>query len=514
MNTITSIFEQAQLSEAAYANFWDAQLFQPLALPEDIKAALLAEQFSEAQAADFVAHWKVVDHVPDLGSGFSATIFEHLDKSGNGTGQFNLAIRGSRQPVDFAADVALIADQGIAVAQLVDLYNFWQRAQAPAGSRYTAAVLASGDSVNYVDSSHLSDVEMRTGSGAFTAAPSSINVSGHSLGGHLAMAFTRLFPDIDANAISVNGLGFKTENNTVNNLFAALNGGSQFDASQIQNVYGINGPEFAAQNTFLLQQVGAYDGIFIESAGLDTHGGHSSSQMTDSLAVYNLFAIIDPSLNVETITDILQAMPVDSDNTLEAALAAVGGVYGQTYPVTETDRNGLYVNLYDLQASLPGQATITSLTDTSTISLQNQATNLAYLYALLNLNPFVIEGVNYNNLNVDGYLDKQTYSEQFIEDRAAFLYYSMPDNTNPDPIRYEQRGENGVAPFVVTDNQQSSSPSNYIFGTKEHDGITGDQNEDHLYGMDFTSWKPTVFQNKKTPLTTISEDVKVTALYF
>jgi len=79
MNTITSIFDQALLTEAAYANFWDAQLSQTLTLPIDVKAALEAEGFSDVQASDFVTHWKVVDHIPDTDSGFSATVFERID---------------------------------------------------------------------------------------------------------------------------------------------------------------------------------------------------------------------------------------------------------------------------------------------------------------------------------------------------------------------------------------------------------------------------------------------------
>jgi len=71
MNTVTSIFEQAQLAEAAYANLWDAGLSQPITLKEDVKAALIAEKFSAAQVSEFVNNWQVVDHVPDLNSGNS-----------------------------------------------------------------------------------------------------------------------------------------------------------------------------------------------------------------------------------------------------------------------------------------------------------------------------------------------------------------------------------------------------------------------------------------------------------
>ncbi len=40
-----------------------------------------------------------------------------------------------------------------------------------------------------------------------TAGFSSVSVDGHSLGGHLAMAFSRLFPDVTKSATAVNGLG-------------------------------------------------------------------------------------------------------------------------------------------------------------------------------------------------------------------------------------------------------------------------------------------------------------------
>jgi len=68
MNTITSIFEQAQLAEAAYADFSNPNISH--------LAALQAEKFSSAQATEFLNNWRVVDHVPNLNSGFTATLFD------------------------------------------------------------------------------------------------------------------------------------------------------------------------------------------------------------------------------------------------------------------------------------------------------------------------------------------------------------------------------------------------------------------------------------------------------
>lgn len=296
MNTITSLFEQAQLAEAAYAKFINS-VGGLITTGDELKAALIASGFSQspndptqsAQATEFVKQWRVVDHIPDTASGFSATLFERLDASGNRTGEFNLAIRGSTFDsllLDFRADAGDIFLDGLALDQFVDLYNYWQRLSTPAQSTYTAAKLvtlqaetvalraayllspAAGlaletalraradviidnpthtvETVQFVDSSALSDINLRQGVGAFPVSLSALNVSGHSLGGHLVMAFTRLFPGINTSALAINGLGFLPTNSNVDHLFAMLGGAPGFDAARILNVFGIAGPEFAA----------------------------------------------------------------------------------------------------------------------------------------------------------------------------------------------------------------------------------------------------------------------------
>jgi len=439
VSTVTSIFEQAQLSEAAYANFWNQQTNSLITSSTQVQAALEAKTFSNAQATEFVKHWKVVDQYDNsalgglVGTGFSATVFESLDNPGH----YSLAIRGSQGVNDFLADAALIANQGVAISQLVDMYNFWQRAKTPAGSTYQAAVLepiGTGPlsnaiyisglpyKVKPVDSSLLTDPKLQTGSGSLaTAALPSIDVTGHSLGGHLAMAFTRLFPNANANAIAVNGLGFKLNNSTVNNLFAQLGGSSFFSSSAIQNVYGIGGPEFASMNNSVLQQVGAYDGIFIESASPlpPIYGGHSASQMTDSLAVYNLFAKVAPALGTDpnplrTITSILKASSNVAANSLESAVSSLGelfvgtGFTQRTGSEYNTDRNLLYTDLQSITATLPPpllsalsiKSFVTTLDNGTDIilsgsSLADSASaatpeGMAYRYALVEGNPFAV----------------------------------------------------------------------------------------------------------------------------
>jgi len=139
MSTIQDLFQQAQLAEAAYANF--------AAFPNNdvgVFNALKANDFSDKQATDFLAHWRVVSHQPNTTSGFSATVFESLDHPG----QYEFAVRGSENlfsasgAVDWlAADTSDIGGQGIALRQAIDLYNYIQSLKIPQGATYQAAYL-------------------------------------------------------------------------------------------------------------------------------------------------------------------------------------------------------------------------------------------------------------------------------------------------------------------------------------------------------------------------------------
>jgi hypothetical protein len=79
-----------------------------------------------------------VDHIPDTSTGFSATIFRNIH-----TGARTLAIRGTQPKSleDIVNDINILAEDGVATAQLIDLYNFWLRANTASGKEYTAARL-------------------------------------------------------------------------------------------------------------------------------------------------------------------------------------------------------------------------------------------------------------------------------------------------------------------------------------------------------------------------------------
>ncbi len=466
MSTIQALFQQTQLAEAAYANFFDAA-GNLVMTDAQLKTALTTadSKFSPAQATAFVTDWEVADHVPDTAAGFSATIFRNRH-----TGACTLAIRGSQATsiTDILNDVNIILNDGVAVAQLVSLYNFWQRANTALGSQYTAARISASPvdgsyTVSWVLSGQLADASQRQGSGVLTAMPATLNVTGHSLGGHLAMAFTRLFPGVSSTALVVNALGFKIGNVKADSVFSQLGGAPVFTATAIHNFYGIAGPEFAAMNNGILQQPGGFDGIYIESGGLATTGGHSSSQMTDSAAIYDLFVKVsasinttDPPVGLNKITAILNAASAIPNVTLERALDSLRHLFKDPQasiplPTATGNREQFYANLKILQdrvAAYNGALTIDSLATTSATILAGLAQGseaIAYRYALKELNPFAVTGdhglyAQHNTGVHDGKLDLYNaetglgaLTENWITDRSALLFAEMLRNTRDTP---------------------------------------------------------------------------------
>ncbi|HQW20009.1 MAG TPA: hypothetical protein PLI90_04970 [Rhodocyclaceae bacterium] len=490
------LFQQAQLAEAAYANLWDATLNKPITATDNVKTALIAAGFSKdpndatksAQADDFLLHWQVLSQytAPSnfyglTGTGFSATLFFSKD-----TGQYTFAIRGTEPgyPDLFGADFGDLVVDGLPLDQIVEMYNYWQSLTHPGhyqaaklevqlsetaalkllvGPLYTAAVAALQASGAIIDTTPLGTVVRRIvwddsatllagtplalGSAKISGTPTQLNVTGHSLGGNLAAAFTRLFPGVDANAITINGAGFPTGNlaglsgnaaSNIRNLFGNLNGAGAFDASRIQNVVG-DGPKMVSMDSqYGLVQPGKPQlEIYIEDH-LGNTVGHGAAQMTDSLAVYDLFIRLDSNLSTQTDTQALaklkplfEASSNIANTSLEQLVAAVDKLLGGSGSALPTDdRDALYTRLQAIEKKLTDKHyTLDILAAKSRDDLVALSkNNIAYRYALKELNPFAILGADYDPQNTAGQLnlfDPATgtgeMTKEYLADRAAFL---------------------------------------------------------------------------------------------
>ena len=199
MAQINNVFNQAELALAAYANLGIDSATN--------KVNLKAASFSDKQADEFIKRYPtVVTQYTDPTTSFTATVFK--DPAGNLT----LALRGTLEGRDYVTngDIALA---GTGYDQLVSMVNWWQRASNPNGQSVTQYQLKtyiggldpappagamllyqSGSTTTYLEPAASAQATGELLAAVGADADHRLDVTGHSLGGHLAMAFGSLFP--------------------------------------------------------------------------------------------------------------------------------------------------------------------------------------------------------------------------------------------------------------------------------------------------------------------------------
>ncbi len=366
-------FERIQLAEASYSLLQDVSYIDDAELTRRLLLANKGSfngEFSFAQATALVSRWGVTNHQVNTASGFSATLFANKEA----VGEMVLAIRGTEPFIqggrDLSADIGDIVLDGLALYQVIDLYNYWQYLSAPMGSSYAAARFVDFNPLLHslsdaiidlptgrvmtiergVSTSFFAGTDRALASGAASSV-TKITVTGHSLGGHLAAAFTRLFPLANADALLANGAGFVTGNSNVDRMFRLLNGATAFDAGRITNVFSEKGPEIVAQDWYL-QQGGGRHPVFSETA-IGYTFGHGVGQVTDSLAVYDLFIRLSsqirnstPTAALATLKPLFEAASAQAESSLERVVDALVNLFGLDFPPLTKgkigDREALY----------------------------------------------------------------------------------------------------------------------------------------------------------------------------
>lgn len=545
------VADMAALAEASYANLIDSSAASVMASLQD--AGFLGKPFSETQAADFVQHWSVVagGHQPNTASGFSATLFQGNAGSGDFAGQYVLAIRGTEEPgLDLAyADGGDIVLDGLAVDQIIDLYNYTQklthagtyqaakltRVTVPATSLPEDYAKAHGllflKGYNGGDGAgvYRVDTETRTDGTDLLPAGVAVHITGHSLGGHLAAAFSRLFPSLTLDATMINGAGFAdgfsliSSSFNVANLFQALDGSSSFDANKITNYIGTAAMDFVSQDWFIsLEQPGATQHVTTESFSRTNTVGHGAGQMTNTLAIMSLLGQLDQTgtLTVPEINGLMDKAANQSDETFERLVNDLSRIFD--IPIitdvnansTTVGREALFTNIIAIQNSdlfkaLVGKVKIVASPASATEAREDFSAFLSLFY----LTPFTLKANNAeaNNLLLgihqslgnhwtDDYnlsdaakQNGQTYfSDKWLADRAQFLQVIIEGNKQdreryvyvPGSNAYFKDLTTGIIFDTGNNRTSETTRDNYIFGSIDNNDITGGNKNDHLYGMD------------------------------
>ena len=423
MSSMDDYYWGALLSQAAYGDFSAADPDGDGVYENRLIAdALMKEgpgepEFTNKQADNFQERLKLVAPYYDPGTGFRAALF--LD---NTTNKYTLAIAGtetSEALLDIVfADILGIAYTGRASGQIASMFTFYDQL-------VTTGVLTTD---------------------------TRINVTGHSLGGHLATIFAIYRPLAINQVTTYNGAGTGDGDagavrvqldEILGDLQNSLSGGS-LEHERITNIYADTGPELVAGLGVLY---GSVQPVYIEDNGpLDNH---SIKYLSDALAVYRLFEQLQGDISIGTVSSILQAsVSVTAEHSsLEETLNSVARLFGQTLSWSAGDadqyRNDLYANISSLEtviAPAAGGLVVTGLVgqDASTLlALANPAVGgaIEFRYAIQELNHFAVSGdvSLYAAASVDGYLDWERFSLDYWHDRSSLLYWKTRSNT-ADPL--------------------------------------------------------------------------------
>ena len=510
-----SLYQGARLAEAAYADIPQSARGNATALRDALVNG--AAGFSVAQAEQFAEAYDFVDQYNDL-SGMSATVFR--DKQ---SGQYIVSARGTELPGDLIRDVLMadveIALTGVDKEQAYALWNYFQRLITPAGQaalQYLPEITHIGERAPII--SYSMEQTPGTGIGLLASAPS-LSFAGHSLGGNLAMTLARLvsgenavhalgavIPPLDS-VYTYNAVGFHSI--AEGGFFNRFPGATGY-FSPTYDVFDEGGPEIITNADFFLhpgQRIAVHtEGFFL------SEGTHSSSALTDSLALQSFLQTLDPTLTLSQLNTIIDGaagaengndggnQDAELDNLVAALQTLLLG--RQWNPQIATGgRQSLYVALGQLYLSTAYQSatqdggvsgvrvlSLHGLSSDALLGLMRQpgAEGQAYRLAALHLLPVALVGSNVNSsaLSSDDESAWQSHSPEYWRTRATFLSAMLQGNYAEDA------GEAGLpysAAFLDRDYTQldaigHGSTRRVTFATDAGESLTGFMAADWLFG--------------------------------
>ena len=503
--------------------------------------------------------WRILDYVPNDPVGYSGTLF------GNGN-ELVFGIRGTEPEgmqawVDLReADLHQIGYYGVAIDQLVSLVNQVLRLKAPKGASGVARIeyhvdISAPESENFLRefSAHTDTVskyhwfEVRydaIGTGGLENGQTA-TVTGHSLGGHLAAFAARLFPGSFPNAVTFNAPGYDAAVGFGTHIDLLLHPGLKWSDEFVELFAksGIVEPAVAFDTNaiYTVESENTAPGDDGEGVSSDLTGkpfspeiyiatennSHSMEQLVDALAIQSLLELLlpggaQPAQSIGIISSIVKAIsriPGDSQEVLVEKLSKLFLDDTTTLPRGEAgalliysapfdSRVPLHERILKLMEYVSGKPTLRlqSLLGMNATDLANSArSEIAYRYALVHLNPFVIAGENSlyeihnreGELNLYDSVEKVGVTGEYLSARAKMLLDQLALNVNDEPIRpglpfpsgydqpyadaAQQTGDQEIG-AVLDLHYTEDHKEQRLFGASGSDRLIGSTAADMLFG--------------------------------
>jgi Ca2+-binding RTX toxin-like protein len=518
MSTLFQAYINALLADATYALGKSEQGDLTGATAQRL-TDYLSDRMTPTLAKYIGDNFTVMTHIETgdfLGSGFDATVWKE-----NATGKIFISMQGTAGAADFATDGTLALFSG-AKPQIVDMVNWWLRITTPVGEsarqieNAAPGIWRLGSSV--------------PGTGEL-AGVSNAQINGHSLGGHLATAFARIFGgSVTIDDINTfNSPGFNTVQ--AESLFTTIQGllgtGLNTYSSAQSNYYAANGTDFTT-NEWWFAQRGTRVGVFQED-GLgsilgvipDPFSNHYMYKLTDALALGSALEKLDNTFTVTKLNAIIKAgsneMAGSYEGVLDTLLKILVAPSVAPLPVGDVSSSAAsrvrYHEAIDAFLKTPAFTSLEGkllIKASDANALRAAARNsFAALVALTDLSPVSITGkdaaadvvlnfflqqsraADYAAWEADKSTSSPTtFTDQWLADRAAMLGKLIEKNSSDtqgvlpgsDPARYYDVSSKTE---ILVGNYGNDGRARYIFGSEKNDGeelMLGQGFDDHLYG--------------------------------
>ena len=506
-NTLKAAFEHAALAQAAYMNL-------STAANSDLSAVLKRGGMTEFMA-DYISRRYSVYKSSITGGilnpiGYQGIIFQELNADGTTTDNYVLANRGTE-------------------ASLSVLYN--------APQDLIADIFLAGTGTNP------QTLQMQSLYNEIPTTATRITTTGHSLGGYLSKMALVKWKTAPQNSTKKIDFAYTYNGAGINNYLGvpsigqALRAFVELDPLTITNPRAVN--YITTENPEIVPLAGVHPGE-IRMVNTDVQPpigavlGHGIDNLVNALLVAYVFSHIDSSLDNTAGLQKINAMVEGSHRSTtmdgNGAIAALAKLFGLS---ASTINNALYESDEKLKESnlqklafdiLSSTGTNTTTGGHSIVPLVTFAANgqteyhldsqntssLAYRYALTELNPFVIEGLDYSRFNTNGQLNdynpdtgQGSLTKEWLKDRAAFLQEVLKlniNNSNATQItrniarstHYQDLDKNisltllsqSDAGLQSADNTYEPNTQKIIFGrnTSIGDNLSGGDLADSLYG--------------------------------